>query len=201
MNVVDTVTAMIGAWPTMYETRADALKHIFTSRYWQWVDGQLINTEPSELNADGVSPYRHYEDDDDEPVYVRVRNSKENALLTWRLENAELLAQDDYSRFTHTCLCIPTDNDSWGIPNGDHLADMPENVQDDWKQAAISTAHEMHRTTEGAEEKTHEAASRKKVIAFLARHKQISTDAIDKRISELEKELEELRICQQTESS
>ena len=193
MNVVDTVTAMIKAWPTMYETRADALKHVFTSRYWQWVDGQLVSTEPSELNVDKVSPFRHQEDDTNERIYERVRSSMQNALVKWRLENAELLAQDNYSHFTHTCLCIPTDDPTWGIPNGDHLTDMPEGVQDDWKEAAITTAHEMRRTTEGAAEKTHEAASRKKVIAFLARHKQINTEQIDKRIAEVEKELADLR--------
>jgi len=199
MNVVGTVTAMIKAWPTMYETRADALKHIFTSRYWQWVDGQLVITEASELNFDGVSPFRHYEYDADEPIYVRVRNSMDKALVKWRLENAEILAQDDTSSFTHTCLCIPTDGLSDFMPNGDHLADMPEDVQDDWKQAAIDTAHEMERTTEGAQERTHEAASRKKVIAFLARHKQINTDEIDKRIAEVEQELADLRASREGE--
>lgn len=199
MNVVDTVAAMIKAWPTMYETRGDALKHIFTSRYWQWVDGQLVNTEASELKSDEVSPFRHYEDDADEPIYVRISNSKERALIVWRLKNVELLAQDDRAHFTHTCLCIPTDDPTWGIPNGDHLADMPEDVQDDWKQAALDTAWEMYRTTELAEPKTHEFNSHRKVVAFLARHKRIDNGQIDKRIAEVEKELADLRASREGE--
>jgi len=193
MNVVDTVTAKIRAWPYSHESRADALKHIFLSRYWQWVDGQLVNTEPSELDRGDSSPFLD-EEKKDEMVYMRLNRSRDNALIAWRMENAELLAMDDLEGFSHTCLYIADDYPDYDdMPNGNHFDDMPDDVQDDWKEAALDTARKMLRITEGAEPKTHEFTARKKVIAFLARHNCIDNTTVDRRIDELEKELADLR--------
>jgi hypothetical protein len=190
MNVVDTVAAKIKAWPFSHETRADALKHIFLSRYWQWVDGQLVNTELSELDRGDSSPF--LDEKEDEMLFMRIHRSRDNALIAWRMENAELLAGDEYSHFTHTCLYIAGDYPD-SMPNGNHFDDMPDDVQDDWKEAALTTAQEMLRITEDAEPKTHEFSARKKVIAFLALHKRVDTTVVDNRIDELEKELADLR--------
>ena len=185
MNVVDTVTAMIKAWPTMYESRADALKHVFTSSNWKWENGQLVPDEPSEIHSSDSCTNAFAEIADDRSVSARLRISRRNLLTRWRQDNAALLATEEYPRFTHSCLWLP---DSWN-----RFFDMPDDVQDDWKQAAHDTAEGLHTLTENADPNTHEYAAHQSLTKFLTSQGLISNAAVDKRIEELEAELADLR--------
>lgn len=183
MNVVETVTVLIKNWPTLYPNRATALKHVFTSPRWQWVDGELVPESDHEIVRDeSLSPlHDEVKGDLDE----QLRTSKRNAIVDWTVANAELLAQDTMSSPEHNCLWLP---DSYNRFN-----DMPEDVADDWKAAALDMARTLYHTTREAEKGTHEYNAHRALMPFMRAHNLIREEDVSERIAALEKELAALR--------
>jgi len=183
MNVTETVVTLIKNWPTLYQSRADALKHIFTSAYWSWVDGRLVPNDASEIESEDT--YLRPVDTNARPV-DQLYVSKENLLATWRVDNAELLAQEDnLMQPTHDCIWLP---DSYN-----RFMDMPEDVTPEWKKAAIETASMIFYMTSDAEKGTHEYSAHRKLVVFMRKQGMITEEAVSGRIAELEAELADLK--------
>lgn len=158
MNVLDTVTAMIVNWPTLYPNRATALKHCFTSPRWLWVDGQLCPESDVEILRGDTPQHEEIEGDLDQCLRI----SKRNAIYDWTADNAELLAQDTMSTPEHDCLWLP---DSY-----DRFADMPENVTDDWREAAMEMLRQLYYDTKDAKQGTHEYSAHRTLTGHMIRY-------------------------------
>ena len=179
MNVHDTVTMLITNWPTMYTSRADALKHCFTSPRWSWVDGELVAEDESELVRDETFSPLHEKVEGD--IDQQLRTSKRNAIATWTVENAALLAQDTMSTPTHDCLWLP---DCYN-----RFADMPENATEDWHEAALDMLRTLWFMTKKAAKGTHEYNAHRTLMVSMVRYGLASTETTEKRLAELREEV------------
>ncbi len=181
MNVKDTVEALIKNWPTLYENRVDALLHVFSHYDTVWANGELVlPDEDIGKSARDYSKDNHWDLPGEEDLHTTLWKSKENALITWRIENAGLIAQN-------TVLCHLTRSDAEVYMARNHFADMPEDVTEDWFGAAKELAREIMRKTEGAT--GHGKNARKDTMVFLNKHKLLNTEVRDRRIAELRAEL------------
>jgi len=183
MNVQETVAAMIFAWPKLYESRADVLKYIFISSYWDWVDGQLVSNNFSEINRGDTPRFQCIRYDFDIPETLRL--SLSNAMEQLRMDNAELLAQDINSELTFKCMYISRDN----------FRTMPSDVQKDWKQAADEIALLIYSITKNTNLGIHEHTAHRNIFKYLLARGMIGKDelGVKERIAVLETELDCLR--------
>jgi len=183
MNVTDTAANLIKNWPTMYVNRATALKHCFTSPRWYWDEnGELAAEDESELVRDETySPLHEVVEGD---LDQRLRISKRNAIADWTRENADLIAQDTMSVPEHNCLWLP---DSYN-----RFANMPENVTDDWREAAMDMLRTLWFSTKEAAKGTHEYNAHRTLHVSMVKYGLASTEATEKRLAELRAEVADL---------
>jgi len=117
MKVNETIVAMMKSWPSMYSTRKDALRNMFSSSNYHWVNGELVPScegvlYPSRLLSEVL-------DDEDKAVakidalksknaaeweitsaigdLLHIRRQNNECRFVW--ENAELLAVENTSKF------------------------------------------------------------------------------------------------------
>lgn len=177
-NVLETVTTLIANWPTLYPNRASALKHVFTSPRWQWIDGELLPEHWSEIER-GDTP-QHEEIDGD--LDQRLSISKRNAIIDWTVSNAEHLAQDTMSVPEHKCLWLP---DSY-----DRFADMPEDVADDWREAAVQMLRQLYHDTKDAKQGSHEYSAHRTLTGHMIHFGLLDPHAHEQKIIEAWADLE-----------
>lgn len=181
-TVLDTVTKMIANWPTLYPNRASALKHCFTSPRWRWEGGELVPEDASEIERGSTRQHTEVDGDLDQ----RLRISKRNAMIDWTVDNAEHLAQDTMSVPEHKCLWLPE--------GYDRFADMPEDVTDDWRQAAMDMLRQLYHDTKDAEPGTHEISANRTLTKHMIAHGLLNPAEMEGTIIQSWRELQELEI-------
>ena len=185
MKVEVAVAGLIRAWPSLYQTRGDALKHLFNCYQWEWCQGELRTEYPEEL--DNTFDSRSVPATDHggrTQISDAIEQSRRQAIETWTSNNAQLLAKDERVQFTNDCLCLMYSR----------FADMPEDVTDEWRQAAYEAASALYWMTKDAKEGTHEHTAHRELRAFLVEHGLIKRDdpQVKARIEALRAELAKL---------
>jgi hypothetical protein len=182
MTVTETVILLITNWPSLYTNRAEALKHIFTSSGWHWVDGALVPTYPDEVIRDELHCPLHQKLEGD--LDERLRISKRNAIDDWTVANAAEIAVDERARCEHDCLSLSRYTN--------RFADMPDDVQGEWLEAARDTAGRLFYSTKNAEKGSHEYAAHRTLMPFMKAQGFITKKDVSARVAQLKAELNAL---------
>ena len=135
-TVQATVERMIRAFPTLYRTRAMALMALFDSSSARWVNGCLVDPQYEVPRSDDdilpypeATPLASDGSNADQVLFER----EENAKARFVFENAHLLASGKrFARQLEREYSVDFD--------GRHFDDMPEDVDPEWKSAALELA-------------------------------------------------------------
>lgn len=133
MTVQETVFGMMRAYPTLYRTRVMALARLFDSYDSKWVNGELLLNEPRGNTA--FLPYPPAKiietgdaRSDQDVVFHRLANAKAQFVY----DNAHMLSKDPHSAFgKHSSIRF----------TGKRFDDMPEDVSQEWLEAAKELAN------------------------------------------------------------
>lgn len=115
MTVAETLATMIRNWPTLYETRLDALKRCFTESWGTYQDGCLIPESLHERSAADImdeeeqvekGSSKHYQKSNPAKAAAieasdRLYARRFNAKIAFLKANADLLAIDDRTKFSY----------------------------------------------------------------------------------------------------
>ena len=189
-SVVDTIVPMIRSYPSLYPNRKKALEHLFSHYGTKWVDGELVHDNPADYDLPEGHDFRtdldEYEGEGNESLWFM--HAFENAKLEVCVANAERLAA--YTGH------LGEDRINGGWMHTNHFEDMPEDVTEDWFEAAKELAFEIIVRFKDVPETDHfyqhKLGTFKNAQRFLLRHGLLNNEAREKRIAELRKELEEL---------
>lgn len=148
MNKVDSlIVLMMCSYPSLYPTRADALKHLFCTHSCKWIDGHLVYRDRDELTPSGktfsdedaeISKYMDGITSDQmddaekrrEEATVRMRVRRQNTERKFIIDNARYLAIELYSKLSYA-------------PRNEfyRFDDMPSNAHPEWVDAAKELAY------------------------------------------------------------
>lgn len=135
MTVQQVVIKMMQDYPSLYRTRALALKRLFDSPSTRWVGGELVDGEASTEPRKDYLPYKAedvaFPNPDKSPSSV-IFARQQNAAAQFVHDNAALLSKDTNSGF---------DSREYHLTfEGRRFTDMPADVTPEWLEAAKELA-------------------------------------------------------------
>ena len=184
MNLVDTVTLMIRSYPGLYGTRSQALKALFTGGKTRWESGDLVFIDPSEYTGIPLCLASPEIEEDETPVERLKRRKILNDEL-FIVSNAKDIARYCATPLKSKCLWLPE--------KYDRFADMPEDVNHDWKQASKTILFELYGLTSDAKEHSLESNAHKALTRNMVRFGFLNCDQLKATAIQLEKELDEVK--------
>ena len=187
-TVTATIARMMRAYPSLYPSRQKALFNIFSSSTTVWVNGELVHAYPDEYNK--VWSPKNEDDDRTNLISIKLRQARDLVLYQFTVDNAVLLAAND----------VDLDDDYYiGWMQCDHFADMPEEVNADWYEAAKELAFGIKSNFETRVQKTdshyaHKQSTYRNAMKFLMLHNMLDDKAVKARIKALRDELAALEL-------